>query len=338
MGYKYLADQNQLAFFYESGTYASVYTSGTNMACGSRSWIGLVQNHTPDEGAGVVPIRYQGSTDRNVDTFSNGPLDFTGTFTYYPQDWKFLGFAIGSVSEGITGSHTITEANSDDSNYAIPTQILSSFSLEDSKKTPAVATGSNFIRTFKGCMVDTYGLTMSAGELASVEIGYMAQNVDFSSGLVTAISGTVNDALKAQTPYTWSDISVHIPSGTALTNCIDFSLTINNNLEARFPLNGSRTIEIPIPVNRDYEVSSTFIMDAVNAETLYKQYYIGGSIFNAMVKIEASAGSAYIIMSGCKITDMEVPSPVEGLHEQTATIVPQHISATIYDTGSYNAW
>ena len=57
------------------------------------------------------------------------------------------------------------------------------------------------------------------------------------------------------TPYTWSDITIQIPSGTSLTNCTDFSLTINNNLEARFPLNGSRTIEIPIPLNRDYEVT-----------------------------------------------------------------------------------
>jgi len=79
---KYLSDQNQLAFIYESGTYGS--TSGT------RQWIGMVQDHTPDENTNVIPIRYQGSTDRNVDVFEDGNLDFTGTFTYFPQDWKFL--------------------------------------------------------------------------------------------------------------------------------------------------------------------------------------------------------------------------------------------------------
>ena len=324
MGFKYLADQNQLCFFYESGTYAAQ----DFVTAGSREWLGLVQDHTADEGVGVVPIRYQGSTDRNVDTFSDGPLDYVGTFTYYPQDWKFLAFAIGSCTD--TGSpvatHTITETNSDDANYAIPAQSLSSFTLEDSKKTPSAVTGSNFIRTFKGCMIDTFGLTMAAGELATVEIGYRAQNVDFSSGLVTAVSPTTT------TPYTWSDIAVQIPSGTNLSNCTEFSLTINNNLEARYPLNGSRTIEVPIPLNRDYEVTSTFIMDNDNAETLYKDYYIDGGTFNALVVVEATAGSLYITMSGCKITDMEVPSPVEGLHEQTATIVPQHISATAHDT------
>lgn len=333
MGYKFLADQNQLAFIYESGTYANAYVSGTGMTGGSKAWIGMVQDHTPDEGAGVVPIRYQGSTDRNIDAFTDGPLDYTGTFTYYPQDWKFLAFAIGSCTE-TTGSHIITETNSDDANYAVPTQSLSSFTLEDSKKTPTA--GSNFIRTFKGCMVDTMGITMSAGEIASCEVGYRAQSVVFSSGTVVAVSGNV---IPSGMPYTWSDIAVQIPSGTALTNCTDFSLTINNNLEARFPLNGSRTIEEAIPLNRDYEVSATFIMDATNAKTLYDQYYIGGSTFNSLVAMEGVAGSCYLIMSGCKITDMEVPSPVEGLHEQTCTIMPQHIQANVHDSiGSYNAW
>ncbi len=338
MGIKYLADQNQLSFIYESGTYATPYISGGGIGAGSGNWIGLVQDHTPDEGAGVVPIRYQGSTDRNVDTFADGPLDYTGTFTYFPQDWKFLAFAIGSCYSP-TGSHVMTETNSNDANYAVPTQTLSSFTLEDSKDTGS--TNLNFIRTFKGCMVDTFGLTMSTGELASVEIGYRAQSVNFGSGAVVAISGTINAALASGTPYTWSDITIEIPSGTALTNCTDFSLTINNNLEARFPLNGSRTIEVPIPLNRDYEVGATFLMDTANAGSLYEIYYIGGSTFNTRVKIEATAGSLYLIMSGCKITDMEVPSPVEGLHEQTATIVPQHISAMANASatlGSYNAW
>ena len=127
MGYKYLADQNSLCFFYESGTYAN--------ASGARQWIGLVQDHTPEEGAGVTAIRYQGSYNRNVDLFTDGTLEYTGKFTYYPQDFKFLAFAIGSVTETATaGSHLIRETNSADANYAIPTQSLSSFTLEDSKK------------------------------------------------------------------------------------------------------------------------------------------------------------------------------------------------------------
>ena len=324
MGYKFLADQNQLAFKYESGTYA--------VASGTRHWIGMVQDHSPEEKVGVVNVRYQGSTNRNVDKFVDGPLEYTGTFTHYPQDWKFLGFAIGNVSETATvGSHIITETNSDDASTHISTQSLNSFTLEDSKKTATA--GSNFIRTFKGCMIDSYTVNLSEGEIISCDVGYRAQSVDFSSGTITAVTPTTT------TPYLWSDARIHLPSGTTLTNCTEFSLSINNNLEARFPLNGSRTIEEPYPLNRDYEVSATFIMDAGNAKTLYDQYYIGGSQFNSMVQIEATAGSAYIIMSGCKITDMTVPSPVEGLHEQTCTIMPTNISVNVHDSiVDYNSW
>lgn len=324
MGIKYIADSNLLAFQFESGTYAT--------ASGNQQWIGMVQDHTPSEGAGVVPIRFQGNYNRNIGAFTDGPLEYEGTFTYYPQNWKFLAFAVGSCSETATaGSHIIRESNSNDANYAIPSQSLSSFTLIDSKKTST--TGSNFIRTLKGCMVDSFNLTMSEGEIAACEVGYKAQSVDFSSGAVTAVTAVTT------VPYTWSDIQVQIPSGTAMVNCTEFSLKISNNLESRFPLNGSRTVDTLIPLNRDYEVSATFIMDADNAKPLYDQYFIGGSQFNAMVRIQAVAGSCYIIMSGCKITDMEVPSPVEGLHEQTCTIMPTNVYVNAHDsTVDYNAW
>jgi hypothetical protein len=322
MGYKYIGDSNQLNFQFESGTYA--------VASGTRQWIGLVQDHSATEGAGVEPIRFQGNFSRNIGLFTNGKLEYEGTFTYYPQDWKFLAFAIGSA-QVLTGSVLIRESDSDDANYAVPAQSLSSFTLEDAKKT--AATGSNFIRTFKGCMIDSLKLTMAEGEIASCEVGYKAQNVVYSSGTVTTVTA------RTTKPYMWSDINVQLPSGTKLTNATEFSLTINNNLESRFPLNGSRTIETVIPLNRDYEVAATFLMDSDNASTLYNTYYIQGNAFNSMVEIKATAGSAYIIMSGCRITDMSVPSPVEGLTEQTCTIMPTNVYVNVYDAiGSYNAW
>jgi len=323
MGFKYIADSNQLCFQFESGLYAT--------ASGARQWIGLVQDHTPNEGAGVESIRFQGNYSRGVDLFTDGKLEYDGTFTFYPQDWKFLGFAIGSTNVTQTGSVLIRETNSNNNNYAISSQSLSSFTLEDSKKTANV--GSNFIRTFKGCMVDSMNITLSEGEIAACEIGYKAQSVGFGSGTVTSVTP------RTAKPYMWSDVSIHLPSGTKLTNATDFSFSINNNLESRYPLNGSRTIEEVIPLNRDYEVSATFIMDTGNAKTLYDQYYIGGSSFNSMVEMKAVAGSCCIIMSGCRITDMSVPSPVEGLHEQTCTIMPTNVYANVYDAiGSYNAW
>jgi len=320
MSFKYLGDSNQLAFQFESGAYGT--TSG------ARQWIGLVQDHTPSEAVGAEPVRYQGGFTRNVGLFTDGQLEYGGAFTFYPQDWKFLGFAMGSVDSTGTGSVLIREADSDERNYAIPSSSLSSFTLEDAKKTPS--TSGNFIRTFNGCMVDSLSLTLSEGEIASVEVNYKAKNAVLTSGTVTAVTA------RTTKPYMWSDVQVYLPSGTAITNCTEYSFTINNNLESRYPLNGSRTVEEQIPLNRDYEVSATFLMDTANAHALYESYYVAGSSFNSLVDINAVAGSAAIIMSGCRITDMEVPSPVEGINEQTCTIVPSSVSVNVYDSiGSY---
>ena len=321
---KYLADQNQLAFFYEPDTYAT----GSNV--GTPQWIGLVQDAGHDESPNVISIRYQGSTDRNIDTFADGPLDYTGTFAYYPQDWKFLGFAIGSIDETATaGSHVISETNSDDLIYAGSTNSLLSFTLEDAKNSGVV--GSNFIRTFGGCMVNTYSATFSQGEIVNCEVGYIAQTGSLGSGAVTATTATTTR------PYMWSDTQLQIPSGTVYDNVTDMTFNINNNLEGQHYMNGSREIKNPLPLNRDYELTATFLSDSVNASTLYN-HYISGTIFNAMVQSIGTPGSLFLVMSGCKVTDMEVPSPVEGVIEQTATIIPQHVSAVIHDSIlNYNA-
>ena len=84
----YKADQNQTAFFYESGTYGNL--------SGGAHWIGQVMSCTPDEERSTIRNRYQGTGTRNVDQFLFGVRDYTGTLVYNPQDWKFLMFALGS--------------------------------------------------------------------------------------------------------------------------------------------------------------------------------------------------------------------------------------------------
>jgi hypothetical protein len=321
---KYLSDQNQLAFIYESGTYAN--TSGT------RQWIGLVQDCTIDEEVNVIPIRYQGSTDRNVDMFEDGNLDYTGTFSYFPQDWKFLGFAIGSISETASaGSHVFTETNSDDVIYNIPNQSLTSFTLEDSKNNGTA--GSNFIRTLNGCMVNTFTTTFSQGDIVKCDVDIMGQNLVFTSGAVTKVTPSTTR------PFMCSKSILQIPSGTTINNSTEFSLVVNNNLEAGHYNNGSIVIAESLPINRDYELNATIKMDSTNAKTFYENYYLGGSTFNAQIQSIGAGGSAFIVFSGCKLTDMETPSPMEGTHDQSLTIVPQHVSATVEDAiVNYNAW
>ena len=325
---KIYSDQNQLAFFYEPDTYGI----GSVGAAAPPQWIGLVQDHTPDENINNIQIRYQGSTDRNVDTFANGALDFAGTFTYFPQDWKFLGFAIGSIDEtAAAGSHVISETNSDDVIYAGSTNSLISFTLEDSKKAGTGIVGSNFIRTFGGCMVDSFTTTFTQGEVVNVEVGYMAQTGSLGSGTVIATTPTTTR------PYLWSDTELQIPSGTTYDNATEITFTVNNNLEMGHYLNGSREVKEFLPLNRDYELGITLAMDNTNARILYN-HFISGTTFNAMVQSIGTPGSLFLVMSGCKVDDMEVPSLVEGVQEQTLTIIPKNVSAVVHDSIlNYNA-
>jgi hypothetical protein len=320
---KYMSDQNRTCFQYESGTYAAT--------TGDRQWIGLVQEHSLEPNMNVMQIRYQGSTDRNVDDFADGNQEWEGTISYYPQDWKFLGFAIGSITETVAaGSHLFTETNSDDEVQTIPAS-LTSFTIEDSKNIGHA--GSNFIRTTVGGMVDSYELKAAQGEITSCEIGYKAQTSTLTSGAVTTLAPTTTK------PYVFNNMQLHIPSGTIISNAKEFTFSVNNNLEPGFYLNGSRVINEFMPMNREYEFSATCDMDTSNAKTLYESYYVAGSEFNAYVNSMATAGSLALYMSGCKMTEMTIPSAVEGVQEQSFTFVPSHVNGIAYDSiEDYNAW
>jgi len=315
---KFATDQNRTCYIFESGTYA--FTSGV------RQWIGLIQTHDVTPNMNVMQIRYQGSTDRNVNDFADGTQEWNGTFTYYPQDWKFLGYAIGSIQD-YTGSHIFTENNSDD-RVQVSNNPLYHFTMEDSKLS---LTGSNFIRTLVGGMVDSYQINYSQGEIVSAEVGYIAQNETLGSGAVTSLAATTTK------PYVFNNVRLEIPKGTYVDNLREGTFRINNNLERGHYLNGSRIAKELLPMNRDYESTATCVMDRDNAKLLYENYYTLGSEFNAHLSIWGVAGSVDILMSGCKMTDMTVPSPLEGVQEQSFTFVPSNVYATAYDSiAKYN--
>ena len=324
---KFMSDQNKTVLIHESGTYGA--------GSGVEWWIGLVQEHAPSESMNVIPIRYQGSGDRNVDDFADGVTDYTGTITYFPQDMRMLGFALGSISETATaGSHVFTETNSNQASFNIPTQSLPSFQIKDWKV--GATTGSNFIRTYGGCTIDTFTLNYTQGDIVSCEVEYIAQSASFSSGANLGVSGVLTVR-----PYMASDIQLQIPSGTAgvMDNITEGTFKISNNIEPGHFLTGSRQIKEGMPLNRDYEVTATMVTDSNNAKTLYDQYFAGGSQFNALLRMQGATGSTYIVLSGCKMTEMDIPSPLDSVQDMTITFVPQHVSATVHDAVTdYLAW
>ena len=323
---RFIGNQNKVLFQYESGTYAS--TSGAGQS------IGLVMEHNPVDNTNVQQIRFAGGGNRNVAIFVDGALDHEGTITFHPQDWKFLAFAIGSnVDDGSPSpfTHTISEHESNAGN-AFTSGTLNpfiSFTIEDSKTAPG--TGENFVRTLRGCTINTWELTGEEGEPLTVEVGYIAESNTFTSGATTAVT------IATTRPFLWRDVKVHIPSGTVIQEVKSLTFNINNNLEAPHYLNGSREIAVPIPTNREYEVSLTLHATSERTKTLYDQFFLGGSSFNMLIDIsDASAGAgsrdAFITLSGCELTEFESPSPGESEpNEQEITIIPQTASVLVED-------
>jgi hypothetical protein len=329
---RFIGDQNSAAFLYESGTYAN--------QSGGRHWIGLVQDFAVGENTNNIDIRYQGAGDRNVDAFANGALDYEVSLNYFPQDWKFLMFTLGSnVDAGSPSpySHTITETNSASGNAFTSgaNNPFISFTLEHAQK--GAETGHNFIRNVQGCMVNNLTLNMSQGEILNVEVSAVGQSGTFSSGAITL--PTV-DTLR---PFTWDDVTFELDT-TAYNNVTESTISIDNNMEVQHYLNGSRCADIPIPTNRDYEISLTLVGNSETTKDLYESKYIPGSEFNMKYTIaaaEAGTGSRDLTMtfSGCKITSMEAPGGQEGINEQSITIKPRDADFVVDDlTELYNPW
>lgn len=320
----FLPDQSQVHFLNESGTYAS--------AVGSAKWVGMVQSHEADENVGVIQARYLGTGTRNVDQFIDGPKSFNGTFTYFPQEWTFAYFALGKVTDGGSPSpflHTVTEANGDNSD---PTnkEVMPSFQLVDHQGI-AVA-GSNLNRTFKGCMVNSMSVSVPQGEPVSVEVSYVAQDVSIGSAAKASVTA------RTDRPFLYEDVNVHLPSGTTLGNVKEFNLNINNNLIVNHFVDGGRTIGVPQPGDREYQVELTLnALNGGNTLTPYMTRFISGTEFNMLIDMTASTGSrdCLITCSGCKLLDMSAPTSLGDVHEQTLTIAPSSVSILSTDDIQY---
>lgn len=327
----FVGDQTQVSCQYESGTYAT--------ASGASFWPGMVQSNELSESEGNIPVRYAGGADRNVDQFVKGPTEFGGTMEFFPQDFRMFKFALGMNADAGSPSpftHTYTEANSDD--VIVETSgatTLPTFTLEDAEKFQI--SGLNLVRTAAGCMLNSYSLTASEGEPITCSAEYSAKTITYSSG----VSATVT-ALTTR-PFMWSDTKLQIPSGTTVTNLKEFVFTVSNNLELPNYVDNTRNIGVPIPTNRDYEVSLTLNADSSNTKTLYDSYFRAGSTFNMIATLEASAGSRVlnVTMSGCRLHPMSAPTPNEGVIEHSVTILPQAVTAIedslvqYYNGGSY---
>lgn len=325
----FVSDRNAVGFFYESGLYAN--TSG------ALQWVGQVQDATPDPSVNRIVNRYQGTDSRNVDQFNLGPEDFTASLTYNPQDWKMLVFALGSNVDAGSPSpytHTISESENGEGNaFTSGTRCpFMSFGLEVAQKTSTA--NQNFIRTLKGCNVDTFTITATPGENISCSMDIVAQSNTVSSGAASALTPATTRS------FLWDDTSVSI-AGTDVENNLSTEFSIANNIDSKHFNNGSKVIDSPTFGNRDYTLTITTEGNSLQSASYYDQYFLGGSTFNAQFKVFAVTGSRdmTLTMSGCSMIDYDAPNPLEGTDEHVLTIQPQTVDVLVNDTiENYNPW
>jgi len=321
----YAADQNQTGWMYDSGTYA-IESTGL-------LWAGMVQSNDIDEDEGQTPIRYVGAGTRNVADYVQQARIYNGTMSYFPQDFRMLGITLGINADagsdtGQSYSHTMTEANMDNVDKHTG-EIMPSFMVEDSHETLIAGSGLNLVRQVKGCMVNTLTVAGTDKDPINVDVDYLGQFIAFSSGAVTSQTADTSK------PWQAHEIRWSIPSGTEYTTVKNWSLTINNNMTGPLYSNGSSYISAPIPGNRDYEVELTMNADPSRSKTLYDTHLRSGVEFNMQAYGlnlgTAQSGVTVMTFSGCKLLDMDIPTPNEGVNEWTVTIKPTSMWAKIED-------
>ena len=330
------AGLNMTSFAYESGTYGNV--------SGTAQWIGLVQSFEPNDTMNVQRLRYHGTNTRNVDKSVPGVEDYGGTLNFYPQDFRMLMFALGSIGDTSAGSptyydHKIDELESNEPN-SMTSGVNNPFISFGVESTQWYSSGASLIRTYKGCMVDSYELSKddnSSPLMCNVDI--VAKEMSFGSIAPTFGTPTENK----RRPYAPFDVRLHFPSGTIM-DAKSWSFSINNNIDrdSGHVTNGSRTIKQPTPTEREYSIN--FSMDAESSEVarLYGLYLSGGLTTEncafEILNFGGTSGTNWICFSGCDV-EMQSPNPIEGINEWNIDLIPKSCDAKIQDQIElYNAW
>lgn len=337
---RYTGNENAVIGLNESGTYSA--ESGN-------FWIGLVQNVNIKPTEGIISYKYIGGNSRNIDKRDFTEEKFDVDITYYPQDLRMLGFAMGSIVDAGSPSpysHVLSTIGNDVGN-AFTSGTLNpfmSFGIEESST--MTGTGQNFVRRVKGIIIDEFELSGKQGEILTATIKGIGTSGAFLSGTTTAINtfsygegliGSITDR-----PYIFGDVVPHIPSGTIFETMKEFKFNVKNNLIERNYLVGSRQQAAPQPDTSSIMLTLNFDAQSERAKTLYEQYYTGGSEFNAMLFVNASAGSRdnAIILSGCRIIEpFESPMGMDNINEHKIVIEAVNCNTNVRDLlMRYNPW
>jgi hypothetical protein len=315
----YERSNNQVVFLYESGTYA--VPSGA-----SGLWFGGVTNNSISELQNSITLRYAGRNNRNFSQIVLGPEDYEGTLSFNVQNFRLFGLAMGSIVDvsGTASVHIISELNSDGTWFATSgtnsNTNFPSITIKDSKK--GLSDGNQYVRTINGCVVDTYELTASQNNPVTADATYLGQSLTLGSKTTDIVSIGDEDTSR---PYLWSDV-VFTLAGATMTELNEIRYRLDNTIERRHYVNGSRVAQAFVPTSRNHSVDLTIDVNSNWYKTL-NNYSQNGSVFNATLTLQQNPTEyGTFTFSGCEITSIQTSSEVEGLDNTTVTFTPRSVS------------
>jgi len=183
---------------------------------------------------------FKGSTSggRDVSAFTAGKAELDLSMDFDFNDEAILEYVMGDLT---TATYTGTD---------FPKSITIAHAIDN------VTTDRDEIYT--GCVINTCNIKGAEGEPVTCSMSLKAAELNYDSSLTT------NTALSSDAPYTFSESTFELPTGTAINNVInDFEITIENNWTLHHGT--SRTATAATPGERSYRIrlSTKYVDDNI---------------------------------------------------------------------------
>jgi len=183
---------------------------------------------------------FKGSTNggRDVSKFTAGKAELEFSLDFDVNDDSFLEPVLGDET---AGTYTGTDA---------PASITVIHAIDN------VTTDRDEV--YSGCVINTCNIKGAEGEPVTCSLSCKAAKMSYDAAL------TSNTALTNAAPYTFSESTFELPTGSAIGNIInDFDITIENNWTLHYGT--SRTATAVTPGERVYRIklSTKYIDDGV---------------------------------------------------------------------------
>lgn len=191
--------------------------------------------------------------------------------------------------------------------------------------------GSDFVRTFAGCVPNEVELSTTNEDELSASLSYWAMGVTKGSSPTGSIS------VPDRNPWLFADAASQLSLfGSTFARFVEFSLTLSNNLEeGRYiePDAGRDPFEITYG-NLDIELSATI---AIEDDALYGELInptSGG--FKSQIEFERPNGDTLRIeVNSCNFTEAPHDLPAESsVIEVETTMTGEDVTITVEDSNS----